>query len=81
MIRQPQIGDRVAVRYLGPKPGYDTPYGRLVLLGSERPTLAVEGTLGVETDDNGRVRDLVIEGDGSATFIPRNDIVSVEVLS
>lgn len=76
----PQIGDAVTVRYLGPKPGYDTEdFGRLVLLGSTRPTLTAEGTLGVEADEDGHVFGIVVEGDGSATFIPRSDLVSVEL--
>lgn len=78
----PEIGQNVRVRYLGEKPGvWDSVDGvNRVFLGSERPTLVSEGVLGVELNADGRAVGLVVQGDGSADFIPTGDVVSVEVL-
>lgn len=60
----PQIGDYVTVFYVRPE------YGQM-------PT-QVSGTLGVETDDAGCITALMIEGDGSVTRVPRDQVWSVE---
>jgi len=36
------------------------------------------GVLGVEPDEAGRIRTIVLESDGGATFIPRSWVIKIE---
>lgn len=62
----PQIGDHVAVTYLGRS-----------TLGSVDATTD-RGVLGVELDGEGRLAGLVLETDGGATYIPKAMVLRVE---
>jgi len=61
------IGDQVRVQYLARDP--------------ETRVREAAGRLGVVADEAGAITELVIELDGSALFIPRVDVLTLEVLS
>lgn len=65
----PQIGDEVAVTHLGRSD-----------LGS-LDVVTDYGRLGLELDGAGFATGLVLEGDGSATFIPQTAVIRVELMS
>lgn len=73
----PAVGDEVAVSYRVRKDMVDG----LVVLGQTDRVETAFGILGVELDGAGAIAGLVIESDGSATFIPKSTVIAVEVLS
>lgn len=73
----PEIGDEVIVRYTVRPPMVDG----LIIQGQRDRVETATGILGVELDGSGSVAGLVLEGDGSATFIPKSAVITVEVLS
>ena len=58
------IGDQVKVTYLARYP--------------ESRVQVAYGRLNVVARDDGTIAELVLEGDGSATFIPRGDVIKLE---